>query len=512
MTTAAPQFFRAFYQNSSAIRVMTVNNPFSFKIVNYSKKLLELLGYSEEELLSINSMRGIYHPDCYEALDQLRLLYLKQGSAYGFELILKGKNDKKVPILIDLFPLKDKQQNILGNHALYKLISLQGTDNDSEVIKEQQHLESLNNSFSEVQSFYAYFSEFYENAPDMLLSAAGRDDDTENVWITNCNTTLAQTLGYTKEEIINMKVYDLYPPSALQEVIRMRQHLLCHDHVNNWELTLQKKNGEQLPTALSARIIRDGKGGFYSIGMWRDITDLVETRRQLQATNTLLREQNEEVKTLMHLMSHDVQSPIRAVEIYTQLVLEETKDILPAPALEYLDKVQKSARRLYHLTYNILSYFLSGTSGNQEETCLEEIINQAKTNLELPAAIRFVLRDNIYSFKTKKTLLSQIFYNLISNAVKYHHNPEAAEICIAGTDSGTYWLFSVKDNGPGIAPAFHETVFEPMTRLDTGKSGVEGSGMGLAIVKKLINQEGGWIKLESDEGKGAQFIFTWPKF
>ncbi|WP_033444709.1 sensor histidine kinase [Candidatus Odyssella thessalonicensis] len=490
---------------------MTVNNPFSFKIVNYSKKLLELLEYSEEELLSIKSMHGLYHLDCYEALDQLRISYLKQGSAYGVELFLKTRNNKKVPIHLDLQPLKDRHGNIICNHALYKLVSQQGIDSDSEFIKEQHHLESLNNSFIEVQSFYAYFSEFYENAPDMLMSAAGRDDDTENVRITNCNNTLAQTLGYTKEEIINMKVYDLYPPSALQEVQRMRQHLLCHDHVNNWELTLQKKNGEQLPTALSARIIRDGKGEFYSIGMWRDITDLVEARRQLQTTNSLLREQNEEVKTLMHLMSHDVQAPIRAVEIYTQLVLEETKDILPEPALEYLHKVQKSARRLYHLTCNILSYFFSGASESQEETCLEEIINHAKPYMELPAATQIILKDNIHSFKTKKTLLSQIFYNLVSNAVKYHHNLEAAEICIEGTDSGKYWLFSVKDNGPGIAPRFHETVFEPMKRLNTGKSGVEGSGMGLAIVKKLITQEGGWIELESNEGKGAQFIFTWPK-
>ncbi|WP_032112229.1 PAS domain-containing sensor histidine kinase [Candidatus Paracaedibacter symbiosus] len=503
------QFYRDFYDNSSHMRILAINNPYKFKIVNCTRPFLEVLGYTKEELLSFRSMKSLYHPDCYEALDQARCLYLKQGFLQNYELILKAKNGKKISVYLNILAVKDYEGNILYNHCLYKNISDCGDKDISKTVKAQQYLESLNKAFIEVQDFYQYFYDFYENAPDMFVSMAG--GDIENVGITHCNDTIAQKLGYSKEEILAMNMYDLYHPDCLEETKRMRKHFLIHGYVSNWELQLKKKNGEKIQVSLSSKSKKDSQGCIISsISMWRDITDLVETRRQLQKSNDLLTLQNEEIKTLMHLMSHDIQGPIRGIENFTQFILDESKKVLPTSTLDLLYKVQRNVRKLHYLTRDILSYFFKGSSASIEETNLKDIINQLSVYLDIPSSIKIRLESNIHTFKTKKILLAQVFYNLISNAIKYHHNPDKAEIYVEGVDNNKDLLFIIRDNGPGIPPEFHETVFEPLKRLKAVKE-VEGSGMGLAIVRKIITQEGGKIDLESEAGKGATFTFTWPK-
>lgn len=499
------QFYKNFYDNSSDMRIMVINNPSNFKIVNHTKEFLKVLGYREEDLFNLRSMKSLYHPDCYEAMDKARSIYLKQGYLQNYEISLKTKEGKKVLAYVDILAVKDKEGNILYNHCLYK----RSSDCSIEVAKAQQHLESLNKAFIEAQDFYQYFYDFYENAPDMFLSVAG--DDAENVRVTHCNNTVAQKLGYTKEEIFSMSLYELYDPDCSEDARKMRKFFLDHGYIKNWEIQVRKKNGEKIPVALNSQSQKDSNGRIIrSFSMWRDITELVETRRQLQESNELLTLQNEEIKTLMRLMSHDIQSPMRAIENFIQFVLEETKEILPVSALSLLYKVQKNVRRLHHLTRDILSYFFRCSSTNIEETNLKDIVNQAIAYFDLPASAKINLKDNIQHFKAKRVLLSQVFYNLISNAIKYHHRPEQVEIYIEGSDNNTDWIFTVRDNGPGIPREFHEAIFEPLIRLKSVRE-VEGSGLGLPIVKKLITQEGGKISLESEEGKGTTFVFTWPK-
>jgi PAS domain S-box-containing protein len=487
---------------------MVINNPYNFKVLNVTKKFLRITGYTEEEALNLPSMESLYHPDCYEALEKARILYLKQGTLDNHELILKAKNGDKICVSVDILATKDKEGNILFNHCLYRDASKDG--NIIDIINEQQSLTFLNDCFIKSHAFYQYFYDFYENAPDMLASITG-GEDIEKIGIANCNNTLAQKLGYTKEEILSMNLYNLYSADCLQKAKNMREDFIVSGYINNGELELQKKNGEKIPVSLNAKIQRDNEGHIVgSISMWRDITDLVETRRQLQETNNLLSLQNEEIKTLMNLMSHDIQAPIRAIENFTQFILEENKDILPVSVIEYLYKVRGNAYKLHHLTQDILSYFFKGSAASIEETNLTTIINQVVAYLDLPATVKVRLENGDQLFKTKKILLSQIFYNLISNAVKYHHNPEKAEIHIKGVDNDKEWIFLVKDNGPGISQQFHETVFEPLQRLNSAPT-IEGNGVGLTIVKKLITQEGGKISLGVQEGEGAVFTFTWPK-
>lgn len=508
MTFEIHQLYKNFYDTSHDMRIMVINNAQKFEIVNYTKKFLEISGYTDEDILDLRSMKSLYHPDCYGVLAEARALYVNQGFLHNYAVDFKTKDGNKISVYIDVLAVKDKEGNILFNHCLYK----QTPDYSPEDVKAQQYLESLNKAFIEAQDTYQYFQDFYENAPDMFLSVAG--DDLENVRVSHCNNTVVQKLGYTKEEILSMPLYELYHPDCRENAKELRKFFLKHGYISNWEIQLMKKNGEKIPVSLNSKSQKDSQGRtIRSFSMWRDITDLVETRRQLQETNELLTHQNEETKTLMHLMSHDIQAPIRAIENFTQFILDENKEVLPASTLSYVYKVQKNVRRLHHLTRDILSYYFRGSSANSaniEETSLKDIVSQVVTYLDLPPSTKINLKDNIQNFKAKRVLLSQIFYNLISNAVKYHHNPEQVEIYIEGSDNKTGWIFTVRDNGPGIPQEFHSTVFTPLVRLKSVRE-VEGSGLGLPIVKKLITQEGGKISLESGDGKGTMFIFTWPK-
>ncbi len=505
-------FYKEFYDSSNEMRVMVINNPYNFKIVKFTKELLKILGYTEEEVFGLPSMQSLYHPDCHEALEEARILYLKQGFLQDYELALASKQGRKIPVHLSILATKDKDGNILFNHCLYRK-SCHDTDKHIfEINREQHYLMSLNDSFSESHAFYQYFYDFYENAPDMFASFTwGNNEDITKIGIMSCNNTLAQKLGYTKEEILSLNAYNLYHPDCRAEVKRLRQYILKHGSVNNGELILQKKNGEKIYVSLNAKVKKDSEGNIIgSISMWREIADLVETRRQLQETNSLLILQNEEIKTLMNLMSHDIQAPIRAIENFTHFILEESEGGLPPSSLNYLYKVRANAHKLHHITHDILSYFFRGSAACIEETTLTNIINEVVAYLDLPPTIKISLEEVSQPFRTKKTLLSQVFCNLISNAVKYHHNLEKAEIHIKGLDNNTEWIFMVKDNGPGISKKFHETVFEPLQRLKNAQE-VEGNGIGLAIVKRIIAQEGGKISLGSEEGEGAIFIFTWPK-
>ncbi|MBW8309909.1 MAG: PAS domain S-box protein [Candidatus Paracaedibacteraceae bacterium] len=512
MTYKQHLFYNEFYDNSDEMRVMVINNPYNFKIVKVTKIFLKISGYTEEEAYDLPSMQSLYHPDCYEALEQARILYLKQGFLHECELAFKAKNGNKIPVYLNILATKDKDGNILFNHCLYREVGDDANNRIYKITQEQQYLTSLNNSFTESHAFYQYFYDFYENAPDMFASfTGGKDEDIATIGLTNCNNALAQKLGYTKEEILSLNVYNLYHPDCLPEVRRLRQHILKHGCINNAELQLQKRNGDKVYVSLNAKVQKDSQGNIIGgVSMWRDIADLVETRCQLQETNNLLTLHNEEIKTLMNLMSHDIQAPIRAIENFTQFILEESEKLLPPSSLNYLYKVRANVHKLHHLSQDILSYFFGGSAASIEETTLTDIINQVVTYLDLPSAIKISLENGSQPFKTKKILLSQVFYNLISNAVKYHHNPEKVEIYIKGLDNNTEWMFIVKDNGPGISQKFHETVFEPLKRLQNDQK-VEGNGIGLTIVKKIITQEGGKISLGSQEGEGAIFIFTWPK-
>jgi signal transduction histidine kinase len=146
----------------------------------------------------------------------------------------------------------------------------------------------------------------------------------------------------------------------------------------------------------------------------------------------------------------------------------------------------------------------------QETVFVRTLLRDIIDSLSLPTGFAVELPFFLPTLTTDAVQLQQVFTNLISNAVKYHHHPATGHVVIGCDDAGEFYSFSVADDGPGIDPEYHErifVIFQTLTERDT----LESTGVGLAIVKKIVERQGGRITVESAEGQGAKFTFTWPK-
>jgi PAS domain S-box-containing protein len=251
--------------------------------------------------------------------------------------------------------------------------------------------------------------------------------------------------------------------------------------------------------------LRDATGAIYQwVGTSTDIQRLKEAEAKL-------RRYNEQLEQFAFAAAHDLQEPLRNVSVFTQLLLRRLEDQLDPKSLEYFDLVHSSAQRLTNLVRDLLSY-TGAVEGQIENTLVDsgdaarQAIEGLSGVIENTAAVITVDRlPVVYAFQPH---LIQIFQNLIGNALKYRHPERTPSIRVSAEERGSRWCFSVRDNGIGIHPDYHERIFGVFKRLH-GRN-VDGTGIGLAIVKRIVEYYGGSIWVESTEGSGADFRFTLP--
>ncbi len=237
----------------------------------------------------------------------------------------------------------------------------------------------------------------------------------------------------------------------------------------------------------------------------------VRNAEQLQQSNRELERSNSELQQFAYVASHDLQEPLRMVRSYTSLLARRYQGKLDANADEYIGYAVDGARRMQELINDLLSYSRVETQGKEfTATDCEAVFAQTLANLEL--AIQEsgakVCHEPLPTVSADEVQLGQLFQNLIGNGIKYRREGPL-EIHVACKPEGSHWLFSVRDNGIGIEPQYHERIFTIFQRLHA-KEQYPGSGIGLAICKKIVERHGGKIWVESDLGEGATFYFTLP--
>jgi light-regulated signal transduction histidine kinase (bacteriophytochrome) len=242
----------------------------------------------------------------------------------------------------------------------------------------------------------------------------------------------------------------------------------------------------------------------------RDITMRKLTDVRLLQKMEELNRSNQELEQFAYIASHDLQEPLRMVAGFTQLLSRRYKGRLDADADEFIAYAVDGASRMQRLIQDLLTYSRVGTTkGILRETSSEQALGQALANLNssIKAADAFVTHDPLPSVLGDETQLIQLFQNLIGNAIKYQKSGvPRVHISAAKCELGR-WVFSVRDNGIGIEQRYFEKIFGVFQRLHKREE-FSGTGIGLAICKKIVERHGGHIQVESCPGHGSTFRFA----
>ncbi len=316
--------------------------------------------------------------------------------------------------------------------------------------------------------------------------------------------------GYRSEDIIGQD-YSCFFPVEDQRLGKPRENLTRtaaegRFEEEGWRI---RQNGTRFMAHVVITALRDAQGvlrGFAKVV--RDITERKRGAEELKRYAAELERSNRELDQFAYSASHDLKAPLRAVHNLARWIAEDCL-LLPETARRDLQLMEQRIVRMERLLDDLLAYSRIGRVQHRvQRVDSRELVRDVIKLLALPEGFTIVI-GKLPVLSTEHTPLEQVFLNLIGNALK-HHDRADGRIEIAARDLGDKVEFVVRDDGPGIPAEYHEQVFQMFQTLKP-RDEVEGSGMGLALVKKIVENQGGVVTLASKPGQGAAFHFTWSK-
>ena len=271
-----------------------------------------------------------------------------------------------------------------------------------------------------------------------------------------------------------------------------------------------RADGEEFPMEASISVADAGGKKLFTV-ILRDVTQRVTQAEQLAKQAKELARSNHDLEEFAYVASHDLQEPLRMVAAYTQLLAERYHGQLDPSADRYIGYAVEGAQRMQTLIQDLLAFSRAGRNGHERKLAdCKEVIEEALGNLR--AAVlesgAEVTCGQLPAIFADRSQLVQLFQNLIGNAIKFHGSRPPA-IAVSSERQNGEWKFAVADNGIGIAPEHKSAVFDIFHRLHT-RTEYPGNGVGLAICKKIVEQHGGRIWVDSVPGRGSTFQFTFP--
>jgi PAS domain S-box-containing protein len=323
--------------------------------------------------------------------------------------------------------------------------------------------------------------------------------------IRTVNQATCALLGYTEQDLIG------------QPLARVAEGVLSEDgkyrEQHNVECVYRTKNGKRLPVLFSSALLRDSRGTMQGVVcVAQDLTERHRAEAALRAYAQDLARSNAELEQFAYVASHDLQEPLRMVASYTQLLARRYKGRLDADADEFIAFAVDAATRMQRLINDLLAYSRVGTRGKPfEPTNLSNVMKYVLTSLQLAieeSGARISM-DSLPTLMADPVQMGQLFQNLLGNALKFRKTDSPLDIRVTASLIKDEWLFTVADNGIGFDPEYSERIFVIFQRLHT-VSEYPGTGIGLAICKKIVERHGGRIWADSAPGQGAVFSFTLP--
>ena len=320
------------------------------------------------------------------------------------------------------------------------------------------------------------------------------------------NPAFTKTLGYSKEELLSRPFADFVHPDDKVTTNREVERLESGKITMNFENRYRHKEGHYIWLSWAAFFDTD-ENLIYSTA--RDITKQHHQEELLRQYNHALKARNQDLDDFAYSASHDLKAPLRAIDNLSAWIVEDAKDVLPEKSYTHLVQLRQRVNRMEALLDDLLQYSRAGRAEYEtEEVDVKQLIQDILKTLDAPPGFTINIPTHLPVLRTHRIPLSQVFSNLIANALK-HHDKEQGIVDISHKQDNELYYFSIRDDGPGIDPAFHGRIFQMFQTLKP-RDEIEGSGMGLAIVQKLARNFGGDITVSSTPGKGATFEFSWP--
>ncbi len=270
-----------------------------------------------------------------------------------------------------------------------------------------------------------------------------------------------------------------------------------------------RANGEEFPIEASISQVEVGSEKLFTV-ILRDITERKRAEETLRQSEERLAAANRELTDFATIVSHDLKAPLRGVATLAKWLQSDYADQLDAEGRENLAEIVKRVGRMARMIDGILDYSRLGrVRENTEPVALTDLVADVVQDLTPPPRVHIYIAPGLPTVEGAPVRLRQLFQNLISNAIKYGDKPET-QIRVEWAAVGPFWQFGVADNGPGIEVRHFERIFKLFQTL-APKDETDSTGVGLALVKRIVERAGGRIWVESRAGEGSTFYFTWPK-
>ncbi|GEO82341.1 PAS domain-containing sensor histidine kinase [Pararhodospirillum oryzae] len=324
--------------------------------------------------------------------------------------------------------------------------------------------------------------------------------------VLGCNRAFADFLGLTPEAVFGLTLEDLFDRPCAEDLGAQDSALMAQGGLRFFEITLTDVHKIARSLAVAKAAFTDAQGQVNGVvGVLTDITDLKRVAEEL-------RRSNQELEQFAYVASHDLQEPLRMVSSYLGLLKRRYGDCLGADADEFIGFAINGAHRMQALIHDLLQFSRIDTRGNPlAPVASAECVRLATENLRIAIdeADAVIETGPLPRVLADGAQLTSLFQNLIGNAIKYRSSERRPHVRVGAEQKGENWEFHVTDNGIGIDPRFAEKVFMIFQRLQT-RERYEGTGIGLALAKKIVERHGGRIWLEGAEGVGTTFRFTLP--
>jgi len=330
------------------------------------------------------------------------------------------------------------------------------------------------------------------------------------------NNRACDNLGYTRKELLGMTLKDIEESVAddfsWQECIEQLERK--GDIVTqNWH---KRKDGTKYFVETALKLVSRRKEK-YIIAIARDISERriaqekqAELIQELKSTNKKMESINQELKDFAYIISHDLKAPLRGIKTLADWISTDYRDKLDDNGREQIDLLVARVARMHNLIDGVLQYSRVGrVSEEKTRVNLNQLVPEVIDMVAPPQNITITIEDELPVVECEQTRILQVFENLLSNAIKYMDKPQG-QIKVGCLEEDGFWKFSVADNGPGIEEKHFERIFRIFQTLSP-RDEFESTGVGLTVIKKIVELYGGRIWVESEVGRGSTFFFTFRK-